>query len=87
MSESRKVVQLSRRRRDRGDGGNGGDGTIEDRLVRLETQIEQAATKEDIGEVKLLIVQQEASLQRWLIGVLLAALGTTTLALVRIFSN
>ena len=99
---------------DSGGRGGGGGNNFESRLVRLETLMEGVATKEDIGEVKLLIaekekslgevklliaekekglgevkvliIEREASLQRWLIGILLAALSTVTLALVRLFS-
>lgn len=69
-----------------GGGGNGG-GDFNTRLTRLETHFQYLATKEDMAEVKRLIVEKESSLQRWLIGIVLSAAGTTAIALIRLFSN
>lgn len=71
-------------------------GQIESRLTALETRIEYLATKADIAElsaqmtekiaaVSVQIADRESSMQKWLIGILLAAISTVSLALVRLF--
>ena len=60
---------------------------VESAVTEIRTALKHLASKEDIAEVKRVIVEREASLQRWLIGILLAALSTTALALVRFFSS
>ncbi len=72
-------------------GGNGHD--LHARVSVLEAQIQNLATKEDIQRLETLIAQREASMQRWLIGVLvtvsvglIAAVASLTIALVRTFS-
>lgn len=67
-------------------GGNGNGRTVERRLSALETRLRYLATKEDIAEVKALISQREASMQRWLIGILVSALVALSLSVVRVLT-
>lgn len=61
---------------------------VENRLVRLETRldsmVEHMATKSDLEGIKTLIAERESSMQRWLIGILLAASTTAMFALLRL---
>ena len=64
--------------------GNGGGGYGE-RLARIEAKMERMATREDISELKALIERKEATMLRWLFG-LVAVAGISLLAtLVRAF--
>lgn len=66
-------------------GGNGNGTNLHGRLSALEAELKHLATKEDIRRVEALIAQREASLQRWLIGVIGGAAVTLAVALVRTF--
>lgn len=66
------------------DGNNGND--LHGRVSAREAHMRYLATKEDIQEVKKMIAEREASLQRWLIGILLASLGTVVVALIKLYS-
>lgn len=59
---------------------------IESRLATLEARNEFLATKEDIQKLSTLIAEKEASMQRWLMGVLLTAMVGMGIALIRLFS-
>lgn len=67
-----------------GNGSGNGSG-FESRLSKLETHIQYLATKEDIQKLSTQIAERESSLQRWLIGVLLTAIVSLSLALIRLF--
>ena len=64
--------------------GNGRD--IHGRVSAIEARLDYLATKEDIQRVEKVISDRESSMQRWLIGILLATIGTTLIALYRTFS-
>ena len=64
-------------------GGNGSD--MHGRVSALEAHLQHIATKRDVQEVSKTIAEREASLQRWLIGILLASLGTAAVALIKLF--
>ena len=64
-------------------GENGRD--LHGRVSAIEARLDYLATKEDIQRVEKLISDREASLQRWMIGILLAAIGTTIAALLKLF--
>ncbi len=49
--------------------------TIENRIVRLETVIEQLATKEDIANLRTEIVQLENRIFKWGVGLVLSNIG------------
>ena len=68
-----------------GSGGNGNETDLHGRLATLEAELKHLATKEDIRRIEALIARREASLQRWLIGVIGGAAVALTLALLRIF--
>ena len=59
---------------------------IESRLATLEARNEFLATKEDIQKLSTLIAEKEASMQRWLMGVLLTSMVGMGIALIRLFS-
>lgn len=56
---------------------------IRDRLTRLEVKMESVATREDIAELKVLISNKEATMQRWLLGILASAVVAIAVALIR----
>ena len=69
-----------------GGGNGGGDGgNLNARVSSLEAQLQHLATKEDIRRLETLIAQREASLQRWLIGIVASATVTLAVALIRLF--
>ena len=69
-----------------GSGGNGSGGDYGERLVRIETKLEYLATQTDIADLKALIANKETTQTRWLVGVVLAALGAVVTALIRTFN-
>ena len=66
-------------------GGNGHD--LHGCASVIEARLDYLATKEDIQRLEKRISDREASLQRWLIGVLLAAIGTLGVAIVKLFGG
>ena len=75
-------------------GSNGPrDGEFGERLARIEAQMKYMATREDVAEVKNLIIEKEATTMRWLarfvttasISLLVAVIGLLA-ALIRTFS-
>lgn len=66
-------------------GGSGGDGNHGERLARIESKMDYMATREDVQEVKTLIERKEATMLRWLLGLLVVALVSLGVALVRTF--
>ncbi|MCY4218029.1 MAG: hypothetical protein OXE41_04205 [Gammaproteobacteria bacterium] len=70
-----------------GDGGNGNGKDISARVAVIESELKHLATKQDISDVKTLILERESSMQRWLIGILLTALVALIIAVVRTFSS
>ena len=69
----------------RAGGGSGGDGNFGERLARIESRMDFMATREDVQEVKTLIERKEATMLRWLLGLLVVALVSLGVALVRTF--
>lgn len=73
-------------------GGSDDGGDYGERLTRLETKVENMATREDlakvqtsIAEIKTLIVQREASMLRWLLGILITTAAGMVTVLIRSF--
>ena len=64
-------------------GGNGHD--LHGRVSALEAHLQHLATKEDIQRVEGLIAQREASMLRWLIGILAVASISLAVVLIRMF--
>ncbi len=64
-------------------GGGGGDHG--ERLARIESKMEHMATREDVAEVKTLIDRKEATMLRWLCGMVVVAAISLGVALVRTF--
>ena len=67
-----------------GGGGNRGSGYGE-RLARIEAKMDHMATREDVAEIKVLIGNREASMLRWLIGLVAFALISVVVSLIRTF--
>lgn len=67
-----------------GGGGNGHD--LHGRVSAIEARLDYLATKEDIQRVEKLISDREASLQRWMIGLVSGAALAVIVALIRTFS-
>ncbi len=58
---------------------------LEERLAGIEAVLPHLATKEDIADVKRIIIEREAVMLKWLIGITMtAAVGLFT-ALARLF--
>ena len=68
-----------------GSGGNGGSNHGE-RLARIEAKMEHVATREDIAKVETLIERKEATMLRWLLGILAVAGVSLVVALIRVFA-
>ena len=85
MSRPEKVVELTPEGRPAQGGGNGGSGYGE-RLVRIEAKMEYVATREDVTKVEVLIERKEATMLRWLLGILAVASVSLVVALIRLFS-
>ena len=69
-----------------------GDDDIKARLVKIETQMEHMAKREDIARLETsiarletLIEKKETSILRWLLGILVAAMMATAITLIRTF--
>ena len=75
-SEKENVIPINSPTR----GSNGGGGNLEYRLARIETKLEYTATREDIADLKVIIL-------RWLIGFLATGAISLTVVLFRTFSN
>lgn len=69
----------------RSGGGSGDDGNYGERLARIESKMGYMATREDVQEVKTLIERKEATMLRWLLGMLVVALVSLGVALFRTF--
>ena len=80
-----KVYHLPNPPSQSSSGGNGNGTNFHGRLSALEAELKHLVTKEDIRRIEALIAQREASLQRWLIGVIGGAAAALVLALVRTF--
>ena len=48
---------------------------MENRLIRLETSIEQMATKEDIANLRTEIVRLETGILKWRVGLVISNMG------------
>ena len=70
-----------------GESGNGGNRThtVERRLAALETHIQYLATRGDIEKLKNPLLEKNGSRDRWLIGVMIAAILPISLAVIRTF--
>ncbi len=66
-------------------GGNDSGRNLHGRVSAIEAHLRRLATKEDISEVKTLVSEKEASMSRWLIGIILVALISLAVALIRTF--
>ena len=53
----------------------------------MEAHLQHLATKEDIRRIEGLIAQREASMLRWLIGILVVASVSLAVALIRTFTG
>ena len=53
--------------------------------VRLDTKLEHLATKEDMESVKTLINAKEATMLKWLLGILATSMVAIVIALIRTF--
>ena len=80
MSGRENVVPIS----SPGGAGSGGSDDIGQRLARIEATIEHMATREDVADVKTLIERNNATMTRWLVGILLTALGIVASCVVAI---
>ncbi len=65
--------------------GPPGDDDIKARLIKIETQMEHVAKREDIARLETLIEKKETSILRWLLGILVAAMMAIAIALIRTF--
>ena len=61
------------------------DTALDNRVSVIEKRLDHLATKTDIEALKTLIATREASMLRWLVGILLASSLAVGLALVRTF--
>ena len=68
--------------------------SLEERMARVETKLDDVATKSDLESLKTLIATKETQQTRWLVGVisgaaisLLAALAAVVAALIRTFTG
>ena len=68
-----------------GSGGGSGDDNHGEHLARIESRMDYMATREDVQELKTLIERKEATMLRWLLGMLVVALVSLGVALVRTF--
>ena len=68
-----------------GSGGNGNGQNLHGRLSAMEAHLPYLATKEDIRRVEGLISQREASMLRWLIGIIAVAGISLVVAIIRTF--
>ena len=78
LTKASQSIILAGRQESSGSGSDYGE-----RLVRIETKLEYLATQADISDLKALIADKETTQTRWLIGVLLAALGALIAAVIR----
>ena len=58
-----------------GSTGNGGSAEIVERLVRLETKMENVATQKDISDLKTHISNNQNSALKWMVATLVAAVA------------
>ena len=65
-------------------GGNGNGHNLHGRVSAIEAHLWHLATKDDIQRIEALIAKREASMQRWLIGILVAVCGSLAVALTSI---
>ena len=50
--------------------------TVEERLSRIEGAYEHLATKADVSQLEIRMVNSEARMTRWMVGLVLGGLGT-----------
>lgn len=68
-----------------GSGGNGNGQNLHGRLSAVEAHLQYLATKEDIQRIEGLISRREASMLRWLIGIIAVASISLVVAMIRTF--
>ena len=74
-----------------GDSGNGKDQirrrlrAVEQQLIRIDTRMENMATKTDIQAIETLISKRESTMLRWLMGILSLGAISLGVALFRTF--
>ena len=56
-----------------------------ERLARIEAQLSNCATREDIADIRTLIERRQAETMRWLVTVLSGTLVAIAIALIRTF--
>lgn len=49
--------------------------TVEERLSRIESAYEHLATKSDVSQLEIRMVNSEARMIRWMVGLVLGGLG------------
>lgn len=49
--------------------------TVEERLIRIEGAYEHLATKADVSQLEIRMVNSEARMIRWMVGLVLGGLG------------
>lgn len=80
MSGRENVVPIS----SPGSSGSGGGDDTGQRLARIEATMEHMATREDVADVKTLIESRNATMTRWLVGILLTTVGIAVSGVVAI---
>ena len=68
-----------------GDGGNINERLreLEIQVAKIDTKIDALATREYVSEVKTLIERKEATMLRWLLGILATSAIALAIALIR----
>ena len=69
-----------------GSSGDGNGRDVHGRLSAVEAHLQHLATKEDIQRIEGLISKREASMLRWLIGIIAVATISLGVALLRTFT-
>jgi len=86
MTKDNNIHPITSARSPQSSGGSGGGNDLNVRVSVIEAELKHLAKKSDIEEVKTLIASTESKLQRWLIGILIAAMLSMTFALIKTFS-
>ena len=66
-------------------GANFGIEDFRERLARIEAQLANCATREDIADIRTLIERRQAETMRWLVTVLSGTLVAIAIVLIRTF--
>ena len=87
MSRPENLVDFPPEGRPSSRGGGNGGSDHGERLARIEAKIEHLATREDVTKIEVLIERKEATILRWLLGILALAGISLMVALIRISFN